>query len=332
MTPLRDYLYYATARLKTAGVDSPRLSAELLLAHALGLTREDLVKTLILQPDMPLPGEALELARELTARREAGEPSAYLTGVKEFYGREFAVTPATLIPRPDTETLIETALAFAREYEAVALPLTFECEASTHSPACAQEGHGSTPAPFAFVDLGTGSGCIAVTLALELGERWHGTAVDISPAALDTARENAARLGAANLDFLEADFTKPLFDNASLDLVAANPPYVSEAEYAQLSPEVRDFEPKSALVPAVANADGLEHERILIIEAARILRPGGLLLLECGCTQGDALLQCVSDSNAGGESLPLETKPAWLDARILPDLAGLPRVLYAVRA
>ncbi len=301
MTPLRDYLNYAVTRLKAAGVDSPRLSAELLTAHAMGVSREDLIKTLILFPNTPLEPEALDAARSLIARREAGEPASYLIGRKEFYGREFAVNAATLIPRPDTETLIDAALGFAKEYR----------------PAM--------PPPFSFADLGTGSGCIAVTLALELGPSWRGRAVDISPEALAVARNNAARLNAANLDFAQGDFTRPLFAPASLDLVAANPPYVGEEEYAGLSREVRDFEPKTALVPPAEEgiaAAGPEHEIILLHRAAEVLRPGGLLLMECGCTQGDVLLRATEETNAG----------TWRNTRILPDLAGLPRVLYAIKS
>ncbi len=297
MPTLHEFLLRTAARLAAAGIDSPRLSAEILLAHALGISRNALLKALIVNPNLPLGSLALTRVLQLTSRREAGEPVAYLTGIKEFYGRDFRVTPATLIPRPETELLVDEAKIFAASYRP------------------------EMKAPFHFADMGTGSGCIAVTLALELGEDWRGHAVDVSPDALAVARENARTLKAPYLEFLEADFTRPVFGPASLDLFISNPPYISETEYKVLSHEVRDFEPKTALVPPVLQADGLEHGRILIREAARALRPGGMLLLECAHTQGDALLQ------------RLAARPGtWAESCVLTDLAGLPRILRAVRA
>ena len=287
----RDALTSFTARLTAAGADSPRLSAEVLLAFAMDAERDDLLKTLLLFPEKEAGEDTLLRAESFVRRREAGEPVAYITGAKEFYGRDFAVTPATLIPRPDTETLVEAALSFARSYQPCRQP--------------------------SFIDLGTGSGAIAVTLALEL-PAWRGTGIDISPGALSVAKRNATALGADNLEFALRDFLGPDILRGSHDMVLANPPYVSEREYRILSPEVANFEPKSALVPDEADPDGTAHLFALLGVAERILVPGGLLLMEMGCTQGTALMERTGVSSA------------WENCRIIHDLAGLPRVFHAV--
>lgn len=293
MMTLHSLLASFTRRLTTAGVDSPRLSAEVLLASAMDMERSDLIKELLLRPERVLDETTRDKAESLAARRENGEPVAYITGRKEFYGREFLVTPATLIPRPDTETLVEAALAFAET-----------CKGAS--------------APFSFIDLGTGSGAIAVTVALEL-PNWRGTAVDISVEALRVAEQNAKRLGASKLTFTLCDFLSPNLPAGPYSMVLANPPYVSEREYQTLSREVAEFEPKSALVPPHESPDGLEHLFAILFKAERLLVPGGLLLMEMGCTQGNALLQKTASS------------PAWRACNVIQDLAGLPRVLHAIR-
>ena len=299
---LRGSLLACVRRLEAAGVDSPRLSAEILLAEALGGDRNDLLKRLLLTPDSLLtPGEFARFA-SLALRRAAGEPAALILGRKEFYGREFAVTRDTLIPRPETELLIDLALEHAARERGS--ELTAGC------------------APRWFADMGTGSGCIAATLALEL-PAWRGVALDVNPAALAVARNNAGRLGAENLRFLRADFSAPPLGAAVLDLLVSNPPYVSTAEYAAVSREVRDFEPKSALVPGRPSgggpepaATGLEDAAALIALAGALLKPGGGLLMEIGCTQAAALL-------------PRFDRAVWADAAVRRDLAGLDRVLEA---
>lgn len=293
MPTLRELLASYTVRLENAGADSPRLSAELLLAHSMGVERGDIIKKCIMNPGEMLDGKTAARAETLIRRRENGEPAAYILGAKEFYGRRFQVTPATLVPRPDTETLVEAALVFAASH------------AGPHSP-------------LSFIDLGTGSGAIAVTLALELPS-WRGLAVDISSEALAVAARNARNLGASNLAFACCDFLSPELPQGPYDLLVANPPYVSEREYGALSREVTDFEPKSALVPAAPNADGFEHLFAVMNMGTRMLRPGGLLLMEMGFTQGDTLLRRAQASSA------------WADCRILHDLAGLPRVFRATR-
>ncbi|MEW5773573.1 MAG: peptide chain release factor N(5)-glutamine methyltransferase [Thermodesulfobacteriota bacterium] len=282
---VRDILQKSTAFLAERGVDSPALSAQLLLGKALGLSRLDL----LLQSDRPLDEAELAAARELVRRRGRGEPAAYILGEKEFFGLAFAVTPATLIPRPETEHIVEEAEArFARDAE------------------------------LAFADLGTGGGCLAVTLAVRFPQS-RGLAVDLSAEALAVARGNAARHGVGErLRFLEGDFTDLAglgVAPASLDLVVANPPYVSEAEYAAVSPEVRDFEPRTALVPGPS---GLEAIAALAPGVRAALRDGGWLLLEMGWTQAAAVRGILSGAG-------------FAEVLVRKDLAGRDR-LAAARA
>lgn len=288
-----------TSTIRTGNVDSPRLSAEVLLAFALGIEREELLRKLILQPECSVEQKRAALALSYAQRRAKGEPVAYIAGNKEFYGRPFAVSPSVLIPRPETELLVDLALKFAPTVSAAR--------------------------PHRYADFGTGSGCIAVSLALEFGD-WQGLALDISASALELAAWNARSLNAPGLSLALADFTRaPLADN-SLDLLVSNPPYVSEAEYGALSHEVRLFEPKNALVPQCPTANsgdgtaasGLEHGFRVIAQAQRLLKPGGLLLMETGCTQGQQLLARLAQN-------------AWSDCGLHNDLAGLERVLWAKR-
>ena len=279
----KEWKIQATRRL--AHTDAPALTAQLLLCHVLGIDRVALIAHSE-ETVPPADGARLEA---LLSRREQGEPLAYILGVREFYGRDFAVNPHTLIPRPETEHLIETALEFF-------------------------DKRGMADKPLRFIDLGTGSGCIAVTLAAER-PAWQGAALDISQGALETARRNAEANG-VSLSFLQADFTQPLsFEPASFDLVVSNPPYISEEEYAELDAGVRDFEPRSALVPG---PEGMEHPRAVEEVARRLLRPGGLFLMEHGWLQGEACRAlCHTDF--------------WNDVHTGCDLAGKDRFLFAVR-
>ena len=273
------------AARRLAHTDAPALTAQLLLCHVLEIDRV----ALIAHSEEPIPAEDEARLEALLERRSGGEPLAYLLGVREFYGRDFAVNSHTLIPRPETEHLIETALDFF-------------------------DAQGRAGDALRFLDLGTGSGCIAVTLAAER-PAWRGTAVDISSGALETARKNAES-NDVSLSFLLADFTQPLpFDPASFDLVVSNPPYISEEEYAGLDAGVRDFEPRSALVPG---PEGMEHPRAVEEAARRLLRPGGLFLMEHGWLQGEACRAlCHEDF--------------WKDVQTGLDLAGRDRFLFAVR-
>lgn len=274
----------AEKELAAAGVDSPRLSAELLAAQAFGLSRLGLI---VRAKDKPTD-EQQSAFRALVARRAKGEPAAYILGEREFFGLPFHVAPAVLIPRPETECIVEEALRLFPANTALR-----------------------------FADFGTGSGALAVALAHEFPEA-RGIAVDLSGHALEIARRNARANGVEErLDFQCADFTRLELAPQSLDLVVANPPYVTEAEYGELSPEVRCFEPREALVSA---EQGLWHLRGLLPVAARALKPGGALLCELGSGQGPAALELAASAPLGLGHL-----------EILKDYAGLDRILKAVR-
>jgi release factor glutamine methyltransferase len=282
--------------LDKSGADSPRLTAEVLLAAACGMDRAELLKALILSPGHRLDPAHAAKARAFIGRRAAGEPTAYLTGKKEFYGRVFSVGPEVLIPRPESELLVELAAAAA--------------------PSCR---HGAGTAVFA--DFGTGSGCLAAVLDLELADNWRGLALDISEGALQLASRNCRALGCRRISFIRADFNHPPLRAQSLNLLVGNPPYVGTEEYACLPREIRDYEPKTALVPvpacaAEANADGCEAALSIMRRAETLLKPGGLLLLEIGEKQGTRLLAAL---RAG----------PWREIRLHADHADRDRVIAA---
>jgi release factor glutamine methyltransferase len=273
-TPLR-LLGWTQGFFAQKQVDAPRLTAELLLAHALGCERV----RLYLDFDKPLGEPELTRYRELVRRRAEGEPTAYLTGVREFHGRPFAVDARVLIPRPETELVLEAALA--------ALP----------------EGG-------AALDLGTGSGALAVSLALARpGARV--SAVDCSAQALAVARANAAALG-ARVELLEGDLFAPLPPGARFDLIVSNPPYLPSGELAGLQREVRR-EPALALD---GGPDGLAVLRRIVAGAPRWLAPGGTLVLEMHESHLTALpALCLAAGFPAAEARR--------------DLAGLPRLTVA---
>ncbi|MDR1686686.1 MAG: peptide chain release factor N(5)-glutamine methyltransferase [Desulfovibrio sp.] len=290
------FLAAATHFLDKARADSPRLTAEVLLAAACGVDRADLLKELIMSPGQPLDPAHAAKARAFIGRRAAGEPTAYITGKKEFYGRTFTVGPEVLIPRPESELLIELA--------------------SAASPSCR---HGTDKAVFA--DFGTGSGCLAAILDLELPDNWRGLALDMSEGALHLASQNCRALGCSRVAFFRADFNHPPLRERSLNLLVANPPYVSAEEYARLPREIREHEPKTALVPVPArgaegNVDGSSAALSIVRCAETLLKPGGLLLLEIGEKQGARLLSAL---RAG----------LWREARLHTDHAGRDRALVA---
>ncbi|MDL2314309.1 peptide chain release factor N(5)-glutamine methyltransferase [Desulfovibrio sp. OttesenSCG-928-C14] len=284
MSRLKNILAATKLRFNESGVESPDLSAELLVAEALGLERSAMIRQLILSPNLAFPRKAFEKLQGMVIRRLRREPVALILGRKEFYGRSFKVSRDTLIPRPETELIVD----FAK---------TFDCIEKN----CL------------FADLGAGSGCLAVTLALE-HPSWRGLALDFSRPALEMARHNAEDLGAAgSLEFIQADFKALPFAAQSLDLIVSNPPYVSEAEYLGLEPELRLYEPKSALVPG---PEGTEDLRAICLQAAICLRSGGILLMELGAAQGQAMASFAQAS------------PDWMEPAVLQDLAGLDRVLF----
>lgn len=240
---LRDALLDGERLLADGGIAAPRLTAEVLLACTLGRERPYLYA----HPEQPLSAPIRAAFERCLRERSAGKPTQYITGMQEFYGREFRVTPAVMIPRPETEFLVEAALVRGREARRVA-------------------------------DIGCGSGAIAVTLRLELGVETIAT--DISAAALAVASANARRLG-AEVAFLNCDLLSALAAGR-VDLVASNPPYVPQGDEPTLQREVRDYEPRQALY---GGPDGLDFYQRLVSESPRVLRPGGWLIVELGIRQ-----------------------------------------------
>lgn len=256
------------------GIDSPRLTAELLLAHVLGVDRV----RLYVEFDRPLDEAERAGFRELVRRRAEREPTYYLTGTRLFFGRPFHVDQRVLIPRPETEHLVDAALAHLVE----------------------GQGGGDV------LDLCTGSGCVGLTILAER-PRARLCATDLSPEALAVARRNARALGVEErVDFLEGDLFAPV-SGRRFDLVVANPPYVPRAEIAGLAPEVRR-EPAIALD---GGEDGLDLLRVIVARAPQFLNPGGALCLEIGEGQGAALIGAMSD--AGFEAPWVERDLAGLD-------------------
>ncbi|MEB2312618.1 MAG: peptide chain release factor N(5)-glutamine methyltransferase [Sorangiineae bacterium] len=245
-------LAWAVADFKARGMETPRLDAELLLGHALGLDR---IK-LILQHERLLAAEELARYRALIKRRRAGEPVAYLLGVREFYGLPIRVDARALIPRPDTEALVDVALERTR----------------------ARSLYGRA------LDLCTGSGCVALALASRR-PTWKFLAVDASCGAVELARENVERLGMAfSVGVLEGDLFATLPTGARFELITANPPYIPEAELATLDPSIREFEPRLALT---GGESGLELAARIVASARVWLTPGGLLAMELGSDQAE---------------------------------------------
>ena len=244
-------LKWAADDFRARGIESPRLDAEVLLAHALACSRTQLIIDMM----RPLATEELSRFRELVKRRRHREPVAYLRGEREFYGRTFRVDARVLVPRPDTETLIDVALGRTRHLSMSARVL----------------------------DLCTGSGCVAVTLALTRPTT-QVTATDISEPALALAQENALRLGAPLVAFARADLFGAL--RGPFDLITANPPYIASAEVETLAPDVRQFEPRLALD---GGEDGLVLVRRILEDAPARLAKGGVLAMEIGAGQADAV-------------------------------------------
>jgi len=268
------------------GIASARLDAELLLAHVLGLDRVGLY----VHYEQPLSRKELASLRELVRRRARREPVAYILGRREFWSLEFEVGPEVLIPRPETEFLVEAVLRLLRREET----------------ACPR---------WQVLDLGTGCGVIGICLAKE-ETGVQVVATDVSPAALVIARRNACRLGVAErVAFVAGDLFSPLAcPQAIFDVVVSNPPYVPAGDFARLCPEVTVFEPRVALD---GGKDGLEVIRRIVREAPEYVRPGGYLALEIGAGQ---LLQVLG---------LLEACRRYSGAFWVRDYAGIPRVVLA---
>jgi len=277
---IRDLLSDAASVLARAGIEAPRAEAELLLGRILGTGRAGLVA----RRDDDVPADAAERFAAWVGRRAAREPFQHLVRSQEFRGLPLTVGPEVLIPRPETEDVVQAALDLG------------------------------LPDAAAVVDLGTGSGCIAIALAVER-PTWRVAALDVSAPALEVAGRNAGCLGvAARIDFrLGTMFDPPTDWTGRFDAVVSNPPYVAEADWRGLAPEVRDHEPKIALVPGPT---GLEAYRALAVPAARLLRPGGALVVELGHHSEPGARAAFE---AGG--FAIET--------VRPDFQGIPRVLVA---
>jgi release factor glutamine methyltransferase len=287
-TALRDGI----VQLERENVPSAALAAELLLMHTLGRDRA----WIYAHPEHKLQATACEQYFSSIARRASGVPTQHLTGHQEFWGLDFEVTPDVLIPRPETEHVIEVALdRLGVDSEAI-------------SPRRQEE--------FRIADVGAGSGCIAIALAHEL-PAVQIIAIDVSAAALVVARRNASRHGVASrIDFVECNLMDALLHQSpQLDLIASNPPYVGRREAATLPREVRDREPEAALF---GGETGTEIYAPLIAQAAQLLKPGGILVLELGHDSAEHVSRLLATRE-------------WTDVALTNDLAGIPRVISALR-
>ncbi len=279
---IKRILDWTTEFFQQKSVPEPRLSAELLLAQVLQCRRIDLY----LQFERILTGKELEIFRSYVKRRARHEPVQYITGEAEFMGLKFRVTPQVLIPRPETELLVEKVLEAlqAQAWEAPRI-----------------------------LDVGSGSGCIALSLGHFL-PRSQIVAVDISPAAIAVARENARRLGVETVEFVQQDALEMTPEQwEPFHLIVSNPPYVGRQEEDLLHPQVKDFEPREALF---AGETGLEFYRAFLPRAYRLLYPGGLLFLEIGFRQQEKIFQLL-------------TQQKFTDIQFYTDYQNIERIVKA---
>ncbi len=290
---LKQALASAVKGLETSDVGSPRLNAETLLMFVLGCNRAYLYA----HPERELTSEEESRYDEVLALRATGMPAQYITGHQEFWGLDLIVSPAVLIPRPETEHLVETVLELAR----------------------------TVPCP-RIVDVGTGSGCVALALAHEL-KFAEVCGVDLSPDALEIARANAARLQLERVNFLLGDVLvspaltflaggagqETFWNFRDFDFVVSNPPYVGTDQAAEVQQSVKQFEPSTAVF---AGDHGLDVIRPLIAQAHSALKTGGWLAMEIGYSMRDAVTELLSPT-------------LWDDVRIVPDLQQIPRVIAA---
>lgn len=278
---VRRVLDWTTGHLEQQQCETPRLDAEILLAHARGCKRIDLYTRF----DEILTDEQRSRMRDLVRRRAQAEPVAYLVGHREFFSLDFLVTPDVFIPRPDTETLVMETLQRAKPIDAPRI-----------------------------LELGTGSGCIPITIAVN-HKRARLTTVDLSPPALNVARKNAERHQVTDrITFLEGDLFAPLAEQDRFDLIVSNPPYITDAERETLQADVKLHEPHTALF---SGPDGLDHVRRLIIDTPRFLKPGGSLLMEIDSKQASTVVQL------------LQSHPDYTEINTHQDLSGRIRVVSA---
>lgn len=268
---VRDLLHVTAEYLEKKGIDSPRLTAEILLAHKLNVDRV----TLYLNFDQPLTENELTGYRTLIKRRLQREPVQYIIGIQEFWSLEFVVTPQVLIPRHETELLVEQAIERLKAFPAV----------ENHTPR--------------ILDLGTGCGAIAISLAKEVQQTkiW---ATDISAGALKLARLNAEKHGVTDkIRFIQGNLWEPLLDQGvTFDIILSNPPYIASEEFKGLSPEVRDYEPRLALD---GREDGMTYIQTIILEAPAFMNPGGWIMLEMAPGQTGKALELIGEIKEYGE-------------------------------
>jgi|SRR5688500_17898942 len=276
-TSIANSLREASQALEARGVPESRREAGSLLAFVIGKDRTFLIS----HADDSLEETEVNRFREVVARRAEGEPLQYITGVQDFYGREFRVTPDVLIPRPETELLVEAALEVITDVRGPSI-----------------------------CDVGTGSGCIAVTLLCERTDA-RAVAVDVSEAALKVAAQNAQVLGVGDRIELKLSNCFDALDRTTFDAIVSNPPYISSAALAGLQREVRDHEPLVALSPG---ADGLSVIRRLLQDAPSFLNAGGHVVMEIGFDQGEAVQELIEPK-------------FWRLVEIRPDLQSIPRIL-----
>jgi release factor glutamine methyltransferase len=283
---IQKLITWTTQHFAKLGLDSPRLDAELLLAHAMNCSRTDLMVRFHEEPT-EVERKAF---RQLVEQRTQRWPTAYLIGRREFYLLPFAVTPAVLIPRPDTETLVQTVIEKLTSDKAITRP------------------H--------LLDLGTGSGCIAITLAHRIKSATV-VAVDVSPDAAAVAKQNATTSQVGDRVTIHVgDLFAAVPSGSLFDVIVSNPPYISSSEIPTLMPEVRDHEPRLALD---GGPDGLAFYRRIAAEAARWLKPNGWLIVEIGSQQADGVGDVFRTSG-------------WAVGRTIKDNGGLARVIVAHRA
>jgi release factor glutamine methyltransferase len=324
-------LQWTAEYLKNHGSESPRLDAEVLLAHALGCQRIELYTRFEEEPSEA----ARATFREFVKRRAEGMPVAYLVGQREFYSLTFRVTPDVLIPRPETELLVVAALDWAKEGAGEEPKWNAEGgrgitnngdqeidDEKQHSPPSPfplppSSSRPPSPAPCSIADVGTGSGAIAVAVAKHL-PGCRVTAIDSSAAALAVARKNAAAHGLAErIEFVESDLFSAVPADKRFDLIVSNPPYVLAAEYERLPNDVRQYEPRGALLAGPRGTEVIER---LVAQSAERLRPGGGLLMEISPTIHDAVCELIAADTR------FERGPT------IKDLARLPRVVQARRS
>lgn len=273
---LKELYYHGKELMKQSGIENPELEASVLLAKALSIKANDIY----VRPEKEVKPEELEDFRQLLERRIRREPIAYIVGEKEFYSRSFVVTPDVLIPRPETEILVEEALKILDDLVSPSI-----------------------------IDIGTGSGCIAVTIGCEC-QNASIFASDISPEAILIARKNAQGHGVSRrVSFVCSDLLD-CFKDRSFELAISNPPYVEKSDYVSLDPDVRDYEPKLSLV---GGEDGLDYIRRIVSESRRILKKGGWCIIEIGAGQSDRVTEMLEEAG-------------FKDISLSKDLSGIERV------